>query len=127
MLESQAMRKRSGVSGVSQSLNMMMQKPQDRLNIRNEYLDENMNRVAVANVQQINDNAYYFRNNRWIDSKLVEKESQIKPARIVEFGTDEFFELAHKLARQNRQASISMPGDILLMVDGEAVLVRNTR
>ena len=39
----------------------------------------------------------------------------------------EFFELALKLAKQNRQASIALRGDILLMVDGETVLVRNTR
>jgi Ca-activated chloride channel family protein len=126
MLESRAMRRRSGADAVSQSLNMAQQKAQSTLNTRNEYLDANMNRVAVANVQQINDNAYYFRNNRWIDSKLVEKESQIKPARVIEFGTDEFFELAHRLARENRQASIALRGEILLMVDDQIVLVRNT-
>jgi len=96
------------------------------LNIRNEFLSERMERVSIANVQQLNDRAYYQRRGRWVDSRLVAKEAEITPARVIVFGSDEFIELAQKLARQNRQASISLPGDILLVVDGEAVLVRNS-
>jgi Ca-activated chloride channel family protein len=126
-LELRAMRSRSGFDGVAQSSNSMARKSQSTLNARNEFYDERMERVEIANVQQINDRAYYYKSNRWIDSSLVEKESQIKPDRTIEFGTEEFFELAMKLASQNRQASIALRGDILLMVDGETVLVRNGR
>jgi hypothetical protein len=75
-------------------------------------------------VQQINDLAYYRKGNRWVDSRLVQNEAEVKPKKVIEFGTKEFIELAEKLARQNRQGSIALKGDILLIVDGEPVLIR---
>jgi len=124
-LETRAMRSRSGYGAVNQSFNMARQKSGATLNPRNEFYDERMNRVSITSVQQINDRAYYRRSGRWIDSDLVQKESEIKPTRIIEFGTDEFIELAEKLAKANRQGSIALRGDILLLVDREVLLVRN--
>ncbi len=96
--------------------------------MRNDFYDEQMNRVSVTSVQQINDRAYYRRNNRWVDSRLLGNESEeAKSARIIEFGTTEYFELLEKLAEENQQGSIAFKGDILLMVDKKPVLVRNTR
>ena len=125
-LESRAMRSRDGLGSVSQSYNMMSQKAASTLNYGNVYYDEKMERVSIAGIQQVNDRAYYHRGNRWVDSDLVEKEAQLTPTRVIEFGSSEFIELAEKLARENRQGSIALRGDILLMVDGEPVLVRNT-
>ncbi|MCK4295014.1 MAG: VWA domain-containing protein [Planctomycetes bacterium] len=124
-LERRAMRSRDGIGAVSQSLNLGAQKAQSTLNYGSVYYNEKMERVSIADIQQINDRAYYRRGNRWVDSYLVEKEAEVKPARIIEFGSKEFIELAQKLAKDNRQGSIALSGDILLMVDGEAVLVRN--
>ena len=123
-LESRAMRTRSGPAAVNQSFNFDRMKGQRYLNIRNDYIDERMNRVTIANVQQINDRAYYRRGNRWVDSRLVTDEAQIKPTRIIEFGSAEFIELAQRLATENRQGSIALEGDILLLIDGEPVLIR---
>lgn len=117
---------RSGVGGVNQSLNSVRQKSQSQLNMRNFYYDEQLNEVSISNVQQINDQAYYNRRGRWIDSRLVERED-IAPARVIEFGSPEYFDLAEKLARANRQGSIALAGDILLMVDGEPVLIQAPR
>ena len=125
-LESRAMRSRSGLDAVNQGFNMGRQKAQSTLNVRNYFYDEKMNRVEIANVQQINDRAYYYKRDRWVDSYIVETESQTRPDRTIEFGTDEFFELVHKLARNNRQAAVSLRGDILLVMDGETILVKNT-
>lgn len=125
VLESRAMRTRSGISAVNQSFNMIRQKGQTTLNARNDFYDEKMNRVSIATIQQINDRAYYRRGNRWVDSRLVNEEDKVKPAKIIEFGSKEFIELAQKLARENRQGSIALTGDVLLLVDGEPVLVRN--
>ncbi|MHC4621044.1 MAG: hypothetical protein ACYTEQ_25130, partial [Planctomycetota bacterium] len=122
-LESRAMRSRYGLDAVSQSYNVMAQKQQETLNMRNDYYDARMNRVSISNVQQINDQAYYRRGRRWVDSRLVTNE-EIKPTRVIEFGSKEFIELARKLARENRQGSIALGGDILLLVDGEPVLVK---
>ncbi|MCF7957503.1 MAG: VWA domain-containing protein [Phycisphaerae bacterium] len=122
-----AMKSRSGMGGVNQSYNMIRQKDQSTLNRNNYFYDAEMNRVAVSNIQQINDRAFYQRNNRWVDSNLVKKDSTATPERTIEFGTDEFYELALKLAKDNRQGTISLRGDILLEVDGKAVLVKSPK
>ncbi|MHC4171006.1 MAG: hypothetical protein ACYSWQ_29050, partial [Planctomycetota bacterium] len=67
-----------------------------------------MERVSIGTVQQINDRAYYRRGNRWVDSALVENEAQVKPTKIIEFGSQEFIELAQELAKTNRQGSIAL-------------------
>ncbi|MDH4238195.1 MAG: VIT domain-containing protein [Phycisphaerae bacterium] len=127
MLESRAMRDRSGIGAVNQSFNMIQQKAQTTLNVRNYNYDPQMNRVSIANVQQINDQAYYLRGNRWVDSRLVnEEDEKVKAARIIEFGSKEFMEIAEKLAKENRQGSIALAGDVLLLIDGEPVLIRNS-
>ena len=124
LFERRALRSRSGADAINQSLNMIRQKEQQTLNYGNVFLDANMERVSVTNVQQINDRAYYRKGNRWIDSRLVKEEAQIKPKKIIKFGSKEFIELAQKLARENRQGSIALSGDILLLVDGEPVLIQ---
>jgi Ca-activated chloride channel family protein len=124
-LETRAMRDRSGIGSVNQSLNMIQQKDQKILNLRNYNYDQQMNRVEITTVQQINDQAYYRRGNRWVDSRLVKEEDTVEPARIIEFGSDEFMEIAEKLARENRQGSIALAGDVLLLVNGEPVLIKN--
>ncbi|MBW8015165.1 MAG: VWA domain-containing protein [Planctomycetes bacterium] len=127
-LERRAMRSRSGRSAVNQSVNFKAMKSAEGLNYRNDFYDANMNRVSVANVQQINDRAYYRKNNRWIDSRLVnKKQSQIKPDNVIEFGTDEFFKFTYRLAKQNRQGSIAVRGDVVLLVDGKTWLIKMPR
>jgi len=125
VLERRAMRDRFGISGVNQSFNQIRQKGQTTLNMRNDYYDPQMNRVSIANIQQINDQAYYLRGNRWVDSRLVNEKDEVKPTKIIEFGSKEFMEIAEKLATENRQGSIAFAGDVLLLVDGEPVLIRN--
>ena len=124
VLESRAMRSRAGLGAVNQSLNMIAQKRQKTLNIRNYFFDADMNRVSILTVQQINDRAYYRRGNRWVDSRLVGNEAQVKPTKVIEFGSKEFIELAEKLATDNRQGAIALVGDVLLQIDGEPVLIK---
>jgi Ca-activated chloride channel family protein len=124
-LESRAMRSRFGIGAVNQSFNLIQQQRQTTLNMRNDFYDPQMNRVSIANIQQINDQAYYLRSNRWVDSRLVNEEDEVKPTKIIEFGSKEFMEIAEKLAVENRQGSIALTGDILLLVEGETVLITN--
>ena len=126
LFNSRAISSRTGRGAVNQSFNIDLQRNQKTLNYGNAYVDENLDRVSISTVQQINDMAYYRKGNRWVDSRLVEKESQIQPKKTIEFGSEEFLALAQRLARENRQGSIALRGDILLMVDNEAVLVRNS-
>jgi Ca-activated chloride channel homolog len=120
---SRAVATRAGLGGVNQSYNMTAQKSQSTMNYANEYYDQNMQRVSVTGVQQINDRAYYHRGNRWVDSRLVSDEAA-KPAKTIEYGSPEFFELLKKLETSNQQGSVALGGEILLLVDGERVLVK---
>jgi len=124
LLDGRAMGVRAGKGAVSQSYNIALQKEAATMNYSNEYLDEDMQRVRITNVQQINDRAFYNRNNQWIDSVIVDKEKDIKPDKTIEFGSEEFFELAERLAKENRQGSIALRGDIVLSVDGQIILVK---
>jgi hypothetical protein len=124
LFEYRALRGRAGAAAVNQSLNTIRQKEQQTLNYGNTYIDSNMQRVSVAGVQQVNDWTYYRRGNRWVDSRLVKDQEEITPKRIVRFGSDEYIELARRLARENRQGSIALSGDVLLLVDGEPVLIQ---
>jgi Ca-activated chloride channel family protein len=117
-----AMNTRSGLGSVSQSLNTQAQRAQSNLNFRNAYYDENLNRVAVSNVQQISDQAFYRRGNRWVDSRIVDQT--VTPRATIEFGSDEFHRLTSRLAAEGRQGSVSLRGDVVMVVDGEPVLVK---
>jgi len=119
-----ALASRSGLGAVNQSFNMARQREQKSLNMRNDFLDAKMNRVSISTVQQVNDLAFYRRGNRWVDSRLVSRDKEVKPTKVIEFGSQEFYQLALRLAHAGRQGSISLRGDILLEVDGEPILVR---
>jgi len=119
-----AMNTRSGMGAVNQVTNSFAMTSQAQLNYDNGYFDENMNRVAVAGVQQVSDRAFYRRGARWVDSRIVDKEDSIEPTREIAFGSEEFHGLVRLLAEQGRQGSISLRGDILMVVDGEPILIK---
>jgi Ca-activated chloride channel family protein len=121
--DERALKTRSGYGAVNQSFNGLEQRDQKCVNLRNGYWDAQMNRVEVSTVQQVNDRAFYKRGNRWVDSALVDK-SDAAPRRVIEVGSEEFRRLAHRLAEQSRQGCIALAGEILMQVDGEAVLVK---
>ncbi len=116
---------RSGLASINQAKNGQDLRSQTCANMANEFWDANMNRVSVANVQQVCDLAFYRRGNRWVDSRVIQKEKEIKPSRTVLYGSDEFVTLVAKLATQNRAGAISLEGDVLLVIDGEPVLVKS--
>ncbi len=119
-----AMNTRSGLGAVNQSANGVYMMGQSQLNASNMIWDENMNRVSIANVQQVNDLAFYNRGGRWVDSRIVNEERTAQPKRVIQFGSDAFRELAKRLAQEDRQGSIAFRGDILMTVDGELVLIQ---
>jgi hypothetical protein len=43
---------------------------------------------------------------------------------VIAFGSQEFRELAARLAHEGRQGSIALRGDVLLQVDGQPVLIQ---
>jgi len=124
LLRNRAIQTRSGLASVNQDVNNQYQKAMSCVNPRNEFLDAAMNKVATTAVQQVCDLAFYKRGNCWIDSRIVANQSQVKPERVIAFGSDEFRDLVARLAREGRQGSIALRGDILLLVDGQGVLIK---
>ena len=122
---SRALRDRSGWAGVNQSVNVQRQASQRTLNMRNSFLDRDLQNVQISTVQQVNDVALYRRGNRWIDSRVADRKQE--PDRTVRFGSEQFSTLLRRLAREGRQGTMSLQGEILIEVDGEVVLVQNTR
>lgn len=115
---------RSGMGSVSQAANNTSQKGQSNMNRSNYFLTQNMERVEITTVQQITDRTFFRRNNRWIDSSVLPTEKTIKPDRIIEFGTPEFYQLVDQLVNEGRQGILALSGEMLLVIDGKTVLIK---
>ena len=143
---------RSGKEAVGQSLNYKAQAEQKVLNASNsmvfmeaptglknarmggnnapglasrsaQELPEGVTNVSFESVRQVNDRAFFKRDGRWVDSRILNQADDVRPSKTFAFGSEEYYALALKLAQQGRAGSISLKGDILMEVDGEVVLV----
>ncbi len=124
LFRDRAIQTRSGIASVNQDVNNQYQKAMTCVNPRNEFYDAAMNKVATTAVQQVCDLAFYKRGGRWVDSRLVTNATEVPPESVITFGSQAFRDLAAKLAREGRQGSISLRGDILMLVDGRPVLIK---
>jgi Ca-activated chloride channel family protein len=119
-----AQQTRSGMGGVSQAMNGRAQQVQSSANRSNNFLNQNMQRVEITNVQQITDRTFFRRNNRWVDARALDRERDLKPDRTIEFGTDEFYQLVDRLVAEGRQGILALSGEMLLLIDGKTVLIK---
>jgi hypothetical protein len=87
------------------------------------YYDENMKKVEIHNVQQVADQTLFYRNNRWVDARILAKEAEA-PDQTVEFGSDEYAKLVERLASEGRQALLANAADTYLLLDGKRILVK---
>jgi hypothetical protein len=115
---------RSGQGSVTQGVNMSAQRTQASANRSNYFINQNAERVEITNVQQITDRTFFKRNNRWVDSSVLDREKTLKPDQIVEFGTPEFYKLVDRLVLEGRQGILALSGEMLLSIDGKTVLVK---
>jgi Ca-activated chloride channel family protein len=116
---------RSGASAVAQGVNFNDRKWQGALNGSNRYVDEHLNTVSFRDVRQAADRSFFKRGRTWIDGSLAGEAAPEEPDRVIEYGSDEHLELVHALVLENRQAVLSLRGDIVLRVGGRTILVRN--
>lgn len=123
-LRSRAIQTRTGYASVNQDINNQDLKALACVNPLNRFLCPDMSESATATVQQVCDLAFFKSGDRWIDSRLLITASETEPQRLIAFGSQEFRELAERLARDGRQGSIALRGDILLQVDGQPVLIQ---
>jgi len=124
LLRSRAIQTRSGYASVNQDINNQGLKQLSCVNPLNKFLDAEMKESSSVTVQQVCDVAYFKQGNRWVDGRIVAGGSEVRPSRTIAFGTDEFRDLVARLAREGRQGTIALRGDILLLVDGQPVLVQ---
>lgn len=120
---------RSGDAAVWGSQNLWAGKQKALTNYMNRQIDSSGKQMEIAGVQQMADGAFLKRGQRWIESSLVGDEdansAQFKP-RVIHLGSIEHTLVMNDLMRQGRQGWLSLPGEILLRVKGEAVLIQNT-
>jgi Ca-activated chloride channel family protein len=122
-----ALSTRTGLASVNQEVNYQAQATQACLNSRNFYCNSRMEQVATANIQQVADLAFYRRGSGWCDSRAVHQGKDTPPRRVIDYGTKEFEDLEGQLATEGRQACVALGGDILLVRDGEPILVKMPR
>lgn len=121
-----AVRTRSGLGSVNQDVNRFNQANARVLNPRNVYFDEKMNPVESSSVQQVGDRAFWRKGNRWVEGRLMNKRrgrKQMKPSKVIQFGSEDYVDLVDRLSSEGRQGTIAMEGDILMELDGEEVLI----
>ena len=116
---------RSGMGGVTQSMNSISQRTQSSGNRANIFYSQNMERVEITNVQQITDRTFFRRNNRWVDSSVLDREKNLKADQTIEFGTPEFYKLVDRLVSEGRQGILALSGEMLLSIDGRTILVKS--
>lgn len=120
---SDATRARSGGYGVAQEQNVQTMAKSADISSLNRYLDKDMNEVRFAGVQQIGAQTVFRRGGRWVDNRLLERETEA-PDQVVEYGTAEYTALAADLATQNRQGVLALADEIYLLNRGQRILVR---
>jgi Ca-activated chloride channel family protein len=88
------------------------------------YLDSSLKKVEVNSIRQIGSQSFYNRQNRWVDSRLLDKENE-KPDSTILFGSPEYLTLAQELAATNEQTLLAQDGDILLLFKGKRLLIKS--
>lgn len=127
-LDTRAVQTRSGLAAVNQGVNFNEQKLAAQLDYKNSYWDANMNRVEVADVQNMADCTFFKRGTQWIDARVVNDQSgkTLDADRTVNFGSEEHIAMLEDLIGQGRQGILSLTGDIVIRYKSENVLVVNS-
>ena len=133
LIDTRAVQTRAGVAALNQGVNIIEAKKLGRVKYDNGYWDSKMQYVQINNVQQVNDKCFFNRGNDWIDASIITKNQnehntadEINADRVIEFGSVEHLKIVYELAAQNRQGSISMPGDIYMEHNGETILIKSS-
>jgi len=126
---------RAGAPSVSQDANIQAQRQADRMNLGNRLRyarggggqggGQGIDETSFVSVRQSADQTLYRRGSRWVDARLLE-QAESEPERVIEFASEEYFELVDRLAKENRQSVLAVEGDVYLLLDGRRTLIRQT-
>ncbi len=128
-----AQRDRAGSGAVAKESNLNTQREQKALNRSNRFMlpgdapglegRAQSTSSQASTVKQAADRTLYQRGTRWVDAEILEQENEEAEV-VVEFGTDAYFDLAQRFAREGRQSVLAVKGDLYLLLDGKRTLIK---
>ena len=118
-VQARAMPMRSGAASMNQEFNSAKSKSAAVVDKSNTYFDAELKETSADGVRQVADRAFFRNNGRWTDSKA---NLERQPRRVA-IGSPEFDALVDRLVTTNRQALLSLPGEIVIEDQGETWLV----
>jgi hypothetical protein len=75
----------------------------------------------------VNDLAFFRKGNAWVDSRVYTVDGKPEPRRKAVFGSPEYTRIMDLLAASHRQGCASLRGDVMVLVEGELVLLEGPK
>lgn len=126
-LDGKVMREsREGLGAIVLQENAVAKKRELTLNKRNIQMDRQGKAVSFGNTAQIAQNGYFNKNGVWMESTVLSMPDAGRTVKTVQVGTPEYAAVANRLIRTNRQGLLALDGSVMILLDGETVLMQNS-
>lgn len=117
---------REGMDAIALQENAVAKKRELVLNKYNVQMDRQGRAVAFGNTAQIAQNGYFNRNGVWLESTVLSVPEAARSVKTVQVGTPEYAAVANRLIQTNRQGLLALDGSVMILLDGETVLMQNS-
>lgn len=117
---------REGLGAIALQENAVAKKRELTLNKYNIQMDREGRAVAFDNTAQIAQNGYFNRNGVWMESTVLAMPDAGRAVKTVQVGTPEYADVANRLIQSNRQGLLALDGSVMILLDGETVLMQNS-
>lgn len=117
---------RDGLDAISLQENAVAKKGGLTLNKYNIQMDRRGRAVSFSNTAQIAQNGYFNRNGVWMESTVLSVPDAGRSVKTVQVGTPEYAAVADRLVKTNRQGLLALDGSVMLLLDGETMLIQNS-
>lgn len=117
---------REGLDAIALQENAVAKKKELTLNKYNVQMDRRGRTVSFGHTAQIAQNGYFNRNGVWMESTVLSLPAGGRAVKTVQVGTPEYAAVADRLVSTNRQGLLALDGSVMLLLDGETVLMQNS-
>lgn len=117
---------REGLDAIALQENAVAKKKELTLNKYNVQMDRRGRTVSFGHTAQIAQNGYFNRNGVWMESTVLSLPDGGRAVKTVQAGTPEYAAVADRLVKTNRQGLLALDGSVMLLLDGETVLMQNS-
>lgn len=117
---------REGLDAIALQENAVAKKKELTLNKYNVQMDRRGRTVSFGHTAQIAQNGYFNRNGVWMESTVLSLPDGGRAVKTVQVGTPEYAAVADRLVKTNRQGLLALDGSVMLLLDGETVLMQNS-